>query len=66
MKLSRGKMDVILARNGMNYTNLADKTGVTKSAICRSLKSEKIRTQTAGKIAQALGCDVTEILEEGR
>ena len=66
MRLSKGKVEVILARHGMNYKDLAERAGVTKSAICRTIKSESIRTQTAGKLEKALGCDVTEILEEGR
>lgn len=63
MKLSREKVDLILARNVMTVTDLAEHYGVSRARMNTILNSRKITTLCAGRLAKALNCDVTEILE---
>ena len=37
--------------------------GITKGTLCRAIGGGDVRPETAGKIARALGVDVTEIIE---
>lgn len=40
------------------------KKGIPQGTWCRVLNVKKCKPETAGKIAKALGCDVTEILAD--
>lgn len=66
MKISRTKLDVALARACMNVSDLSRK-GIGRSAIERAVASSGrgVTPKTAGKIAQALGVDVIDLLEAG-
>lgn len=61
MKLDRQKYMIARARACMGQKDL-EAAGVSKGTLCRALR-EEIRPETAGKIAKALGVDVTEIIE---
>lgn len=50
------------ARACMGQKDL-EAAGIPKGTLCRALRSE-VKPETAGKIAKALGCDVTEIIED--
>lgn len=63
MKLSREKINVAMARKKMTVASLAETYGVSKARICTILNSRNVNPQTVGKIAAALGVDVTEIIE---
>ena len=39
-----------------------EEAGIPKGTLCRALQKD-IRPETAGRIAKALGVDVTEIIE---
>lgn len=62
MRINREKYMLARARACMGQKEL-EKAGVSKGTLCRALRSD-IRPETAGKIAKALGVDVTEILED--
>ncbi|WP_247643501.1 helix-turn-helix transcriptional regulator [Gemmiger sp. An194] len=64
MKISRAKLDVALARACMNVSDLSRK-GIGRSAIERAVASSGrgVTPKTVGKIARALGVDVTDLLE---
>lgn len=64
MKLSRDKIDLQLARNQWTVKNLAEAYGVTRNRINILLNQREVSTVSAGKLASALGVDVTEILED--
>ena len=64
MKLSRDKIDLQLARNQWTVKNLAEAYGVTRNRINILLNQREVSTVSAGKLAAALGVDVTEILED--
>lgn len=64
MRLSREKINLQLARNQWTVKNLAEAYGVTRNRINILLNQREVSTVSAGKLAAALGVDVTEILED--
>ena len=61
MRISKSKLDLAKARACMDTKDLVA-AGVPRGTLCRVYRSE-IKPATAGKIAKALGVDVTEIIE---
>lgn len=61
MKLDREKYMLARARACMGQKDL-EVAGIPKGTLCGALSGD-IRPETAGKIAKALGVDVTEIIE---
>ncbi|MFR3035432.1 hypothetical protein [Blautia hydrogenotrophica] len=61
MKLNRQKYELAKARACMGQKEL-EEAGIPKGTLCRALQKD-IRPETAGRIAKALGVDVTEIIE---
>ena len=64
MELNRNKINLAMARKGFGITNLAKVYGVSSQRMRIILNSRKVSPATAGKLAKALGVDVTEILED--
>lgn len=64
MRLSRRKIDIAMARKQMTVTQLAKAYGVSRARINVVLNQREVSTVSAGRMAEALGVDVTEILEE--
>lgn len=62
MKLNRDKYLLARARACMGQKDL-EAAGITKGTLCRAIGGGDVRPETAGKIARALGVDVTEIIE---
>ena len=62
VKLDRQKYMLARARACMGQKDL-EAAGISKGTLCRALR-EDVRPETAGRIAKALGVDVTEILED--
>ena len=62
MKLDRDKYLLARARACMGQKDL-EAAGLTKGTLCRAIGGGDVRPETAGKIARALGVDVTEIIE---
>lgn len=58
MKLSWKKVQIYMARRKISSTDFG------RSNIYRIRKGHEMTPRTAGIIAEALGCDVTEIMEE--
>lgn len=63
MKLSKSKLEVAMARAKINRNNLAEKAGIPIPTICNVYTRGTCKPATAGRIAEALGVDVTEIIE---
>ena len=61
MKLDREKYMLARARACMGQKDI-EAAGIPKGTLCRALNGD-IRPEAAGKIARALGVDVTEIIE---
>ena len=64
MKLDSKKVQLAWARSEMTTTQLASKYGCTQQSMTALLNRTKVNPVTAGKLARALGVDVTEILED--
>lgn len=64
MTLSRQKINVIMARKCWIVSDLAKSYGCSNQRIYAILNTKRVSNATAGKIAAALGVDVTEILED--
>lgn len=63
MKISREKIDIERARKKMSINALAEAYGVSRARINVILNQRELSAVSAGRLADALGCDVTEILE---
>lgn len=64
MKIDNVTFDVALARCQKNNKGIAAELGVTPGAIhFMRYKTKNLRPETAGKLAQALGVDVCDIIE---
>lgn len=61
MKIDRKKYELARARACIGPKELVA-AGIPRGTLCRAL-AEEVRPETAGKIAKALGVDVTEIIE---
>lgn len=64
MKLSRTKIDMQMARKQLTVSALAEKYGVSRSRMTIILNNSDATPICAGKLAQALKVDITEILED--
>ena len=64
MKLNARKIKLLLAEREMNQSDLAVKIGVNRQQVNDILGRESCSLKTLGRIAKALGVDVTEILKE--
>lgn len=62
MKLDRKKYELAKARACMGQKDL-EAAGIPKGTLCRVIGGGDARPETLGKIAKALGVDVTEIIE---
>ncbi|MEQ2360612.1 helix-turn-helix domain-containing protein [Faecalibacterium tardum] len=66
MKISKAKLNVALARKQWNQRDLRDNAVVSAQTILNLNKGKTVMPATVGKIAAALGVDVTEIIEDER
>ena len=64
MKLDRTKYELARARACMGQRDIVS-AGIPKGTLCGILSGKaESRPETIGKIAKALGVDVTEIIEQ--
>lgn len=61
MKISKNKLNLALARK---QWNLRDNAVVSSQTTLNINKGKEVMPATAGRIAAALGVDVTEIIEQ--
>ena len=64
MRLSREKINICMARKQMTVQKLADAYGVSRARINVILNQREVSVVAAGRMAAALECDVTEIIED--
>lgn len=64
MKLNRDKIDICRARKKMSIGTLAEAYGVSRTRLHAVLNQREVSVAAAGRLAEALGVDVTEILED--
>ncbi|MBS7175877.1 MAG: helix-turn-helix domain-containing protein [Clostridiales bacterium] len=65
MKISSKNLILAMARAQIDKKALASKTGLSFSVITRAMTNRPLKISSAGKIAAALGVDVSEIVEMG-
>ncbi len=63
MKLNKQKFLIARARACMGQADF-EAAGVPKGTLCRAMNGKGLKPETLGKIAKALGVDVTEIIDE--
>ena len=64
MKLDREKINILMARKQMTVQKLAEAYGVSRNRINVLLNQREVSTVSAGRLAAALECDVTDIIED--
>jgi len=63
MRISRDKVDICRARKKKSVAGLAEAYGVSRARMNVIFNSREVSTVSAGRLAKALGVDVTEIME---
>ena len=64
MKVSKEKVDLVRANRCMTITTLAEAYGVSRTRMNMILNQREVTIVCAGRLAKALGVDVTEIIEQ--
>lgn len=64
MNLCREKLEMIQAKQLLSARELLDKAGLTKQNLSQLCKQKRNRPEVVGKIAQALGVEVEEIIKD--
>lgn len=64
MKASKYKIDIARANCCMTISDLAKAYGVSRVRMSAILSQQEITPVCAGRLARALGCDVTDIIED--
>lgn len=64
MKISKEKLEIAMVRKGMNVKDLSEKSGVSTNPIYRLMNGKGVTSKTMFLVCDALGCDITEILED--
>lgn len=62
MKIDRKKYELARAKVCKGQKDLVD-AGISKGTLCRVIGGANAKPETIGRIAKALGVDVTEIIE---
>lgn len=62
MKICKYRFDLCLARRCMTASDLRS-VGISPQSITRAVNGQELTTRTVGRIARALGVDVSEIME---
>ena len=64
MKVDSKKLLLIMARKAINPYGLCEKAGVCYASYRRAVGGATCKPATLGRLASALGVDVTEIIED--
>lgn len=62
MKADRNKIEIAMARKCMNFNELAKEVGMPLPSTKNVFYGRSVKPRTIGKVAKALGVDVTEIM----
>ena len=67
MPIDVAKVNNILIEKGLNYSDLAEKSGISRTQISRMVncKISKSNTKTISKLVKALGVEYKDICKEG-
>lgn len=64
MKISKQKIELIMARLGINTVQFAERSGVSRQSLSTIKSRGTCTPQTAAKICAGLNCDVEDIIEQ--
>ena len=64
MKVSKNKIDLARANRCMTVSGLAEAYGVSRTRMNMILNQREVTVVCAGRLAHALGVDVTEMIED--
>lgn len=64
MNISRQKIELLQAENGITVAALAERSGVSRQSISTVKRRGTCNPITAAKLAKGLGVSVTQIVEE--
>lgn len=66
MKISKDKIDILMARKQVSIKDICEKSGLPMETFKQARTGKRNpKPITVGRIAAALGVDVTEIIEMG-
>lgn len=63
MKANRRKLEIAMAKACFNADDLQKASGLPRPTVNNVISGRNVRPGTIGRLAKALGVDVTEILE---
>lgn len=63
MKANRRKLEIAMAKACMNADDLQKASGLPRPTVNNVISGRNVRPGTIGRLAKALGVDVTEFLE---
>lgn len=64
MKISKDKIELIMAEKGLTAVKVAERSGISRQNFSTIKLRGTCAPPTAGKLAHGLGVDVAEITEE--
>lgn len=64
MKANKKKLELAMASACMNTEDLQRESNMPRPTINKVISGRNVRLGTIGRVAKALGVDVTEILED--
>lgn len=66
MKANRIKLELAMARACLNTRAVADKAQITLASVKNVLSGRSVKPATLGRVCQALGVDVADVIENSR
>ena len=63
MTVSKEKVNIIMARTQVSASMICEKAGFSRNRFYTILNSKSVSPKSVGRVANALGVDVTEIIE---
>lgn len=63
MRINARKLELAMAKALMNPKEVSEKAGISYPALKRAWSQRDVKTATIGRIARALGVDVSELIE---
>lgn len=62
MKIDKMKMNILMAKQGLNFTELAKVSGVSRATLSYINNGKNCRIDVVSKIADALGVTIEELI----
>ena len=65
MKVEKSKVELLMAQNCITAKELRKKSEIPTGTYIKLMSGNSARPCTVGKLAKALGCNVSDIVKEG-